>query len=436
LAAPAHDSWLAQHRDNPSEQTFWRTDLAERLWIPRTFDPNAKRADLLQAYLSPNRQRLEDMERWCLQLADECLAARGLVVDDHSRLRLAKAMGAAVQRANLALARFAQGDFSSAAPPGTPSTMLTMSAPVRAAESPLPFDTVIQGWAAERRPTEKTPNEWRRVMQDFATFVGHNDARQLTPDDLVRWKRSLVDAGRRPKAIRDAKLAPVRSILQWAVDNRLLHANPAERISIEVKTRAAETRRAFDDEEAAIVLKAALAARDPVRRWVPWLCAYSGARLSEVCQLRREDIVCLEGIWVMRIAPEAGSLKTRSAEREVPLHPAVLASGFLVFVEKAKPGPLFPSLPPDRFGSRGGNGTKILGRWVRGLGLNAPRLSPNHSWRHRLKTLGRRYALAPDIVSAIVGHARKTVADSYGDFPIEALHRELCKIPAVQLPPD
>jgi hypothetical protein len=50
-----------------------------------------------------------------------------------------------------------------------------------------------------------------------------------------------------------------------------------------------------------------------------------------------------------------------------------------------------------------------------------------------LKTLGRRYALAPDLVDAITGHRRKTVADSYGEFPIEALHREITKIPGVDL---
>ena len=37
----------------------------------------------------------------------------------------------------------------------------------------------------------------------------------------------------------------------------------------------------------------------------------------------------------------------------------------------------------------------------------------------------------PDIVNAITGRHRKTVANSYGEFPVEALYRELSKIPAV-----
>ena len=34
-----------------------------------------------------------------------------------------------------------------------------------------------------------------------------------------------------------------------------------------------------------------------------------------------------------------------------------------------------------------------------------------------------------DIANAITGHHRKTVADSYEEFPIQALYRELCKDP-------
>ena len=79
------------------------------------------------------------------------------------------------------------------------------------------------------------------------------------------------------------------------------------------------------------------------------------------------------------------------------------------------------------------NGTKVIGRFVRSLGIADLRLSPSHSWRHRIKTLGRRHGLAKDLLEAITGHGQKSVADSYGEFPMEALFRELKKIPALDL---
>jgi len=213
------------------------------------------------------------------------------------------------------------------------------------------------------------------------------------------------------QTIRDAKLAPVRAILQWAVDNQRLPA----RVTIGLKTRAAGSKRGFDDSEAVRILSAACAETDPVKRWIPLLGAYSGARLSELCQLRVQDIVEVNGIWCMKVLPEAGSLKTAGSERVVPLHPAVIEAGFLQFVSKLRPGPLFAALPPDKFGKRGGNGTKVIGRWVRRLGIKDERISPSHSWRHRFKTMSRRYELMPDIANAITGHFRKIVADTYGE---------------------
>ncbi len=131
--------------------------------------------------------------------------------------------------------------------------------------------------------------------------------------------------------------------------------------------------------------------------------------------------------------PEARSLKTISSERIVPLHPAVVEAGFVQFARSIGQGPLFPSLKPNVFGSRGGNATKVIGRWVRGLGVDDERISPSHSCRHRFKTLARQHSLAVDVNNAITGHASKTVADNYGEFPIEALYREISKIPPLKV---
>jgi integrase len=436
LATVVHDHWLEIHRDNPSEQNVWPTSLGERVFRPRPpIGPGRSVTEIVRAGIDDGSFKIMDLEKRCFAEADELICARGLLIDETSRVRLAKAIAAAIQRASVTLDRYARGEDKS-------ETIRITAGPDRANRTHLPisgsgkslkFDELVAGWALEKRPAEKTVYEWKRVLRQLATFLGHDDAGRLGVEDLIGWKEKLIEAGLRPKTIRDAKLAPVRAILQWAVDNRRLSANPAERLMINVKVKSGESRRSFTEAEATIVLRAALKEVDPVRRWVPWLCAFSGARVSEVCQVRAQDIVELEGIWCVRFAPEAGSLKNVGSERAVPLHPVLIEQGFLEFVRKIGSGPLFAELAPDRFGSRGGNGTKVLGRWVRAMGLVDPRISPNHSWRHRLRTLGRRYGLATDILDAITGHRRKTVADAYGEFPMAALHREISKIPPVGL---
>jgi len=245
----------------------------------------------------------------------------------------------------------------------------------------------------------------------------------------VRWKAHLLAQGLSPRTIKDGKLAPVAAMFAWALRDRKIQANPAADVDLTVKQKPGQGRRGYSDEEASLILRAAKSERG-VLKWLPWLCAFTGARISELCQLRRSDLVQLGSVWCIKLVPEAGSLKNVGSERTVPLHPALIAEGFVQFVHSGKTAFVFPELVPDRFGSRGGSGTKLVGRWIRGLGLNDPRLAPSHSWRHRLKTLARRHGLAPDAVDAITGHARKTVGDQYGEYEVEGLLRELSKIPS------
>jgi integrase len=431
FVAPAYEWWVNAHRENPSDQKIWKSKHFGELWDYHDF---SKYTDL--PFAERDRRMDEDgyydlvtMEAFCREKVEELLSQRGLKVDALSRHKIEKAFGAAIQRASLTLAKLANGQLETLL--DSPASTSQFGSPAANSSDPLNFETLLAGWAAERRPMPKTIYEYTRVMRDLTGFLGHDNARRLSAKDLVAWKAKMIEAGRHPKTIRDAKLAPARAILQWAVDNDLLPTNPATRVTIGVKSRAGESKRGFDDTEAASILAAARLQADPVKRWVPLLGAYSGARVSEICQLRVEDITQLSGIWCMKIAAEAGSLKTAGSERVVPLHPAVIDAGFLQFVAKSAAGPLFSTLPPDVFGKRGGNATKIIGRWVRGLGFTDARISPSHSWRHRFKTLGRRYGLMPDIVNALTGHHRKTIADCYGEFPIEALYRELTKIPPV-----
>ena len=424
LTVGLFDVWLRNHAENPSEQLVWRTDLHDHLW------PLASRGAPTAKLSKKDAEHLDIMRRVCVATADRHLTECGVTLDERSTERFRRAVAAAFQRASMRLEQMAMG--GTATEHGLDAFPAT-SVPSLPVGKPLLLEELFEAWAAERQPARKTLYEWRRALLQFRDYLGWDDARRLTPDHIRGWKTSLIDAGQTTKTIRDAKLAPLRAVLQWAADDGRLPSNPAQRVSIDLRSKPGQSKRSFTDDEARLVLSAARQEADPVRRWVPWLCAYSGARVAEVSQLRTEDVLQIEGVWCMKFDPSAGPLKTVGSERAVPLHPAILGEGFLEYVGGLSHGPIFPRLPPDTFGSRGGNATKIVGRWVRGLGITDERISPNHSWRHRLKTLARRYQLAPDIVSAITGHGRHSVADRYGEYPMPALDQELRKIPQMTL---
>ncbi|UYW33524.1 DUF6538 domain-containing protein [Methylorubrum extorquens] len=437
LAMRVGEAFIGQHTDYPSRQSLWRTEIGEGLFDETPLAMTGRSAvEAMTDGLDRHMVQRHAMRAWCVEAADAQLAREGLRVDPESRQELVCAIARAMQVAALRLRDMTKGGWAPAGGFAAHAAVPSLPTPAaprglqasRAFDSSVTFEALIAGWLRERQPAAKTAYVFPRVVRDFAAFVGHGDAARITEDDVVRWKDALLEQGLRGTTIRNGKIGPVRTILQWGVDNKKLAANVARGIKVTTKARALDRKRDPTEDEVAVILSAAAAARDPVRRWVPWLCAYTGARVAEICQLRKEDVYADAGIPVLAIRPEAGSLKNENSERTIPIHPKLIAQGFLTFADKAKPGPLFPDLPPDRFGSRGGNGSKVLGRWIRSLGLTDPRMQPNHGWRHRFSSLSRDKGLREDVTIYMLGR-QKSVSGAYGGYGLPMLLEQMSRIP-------
>lgn len=204
--------------------------------------------------------------------------------------------------------------------------------------------------------------------------------------------------------------------------------------------------RAFTLDEAGTILRASL--EEPprrlsghykaARRWAPWLCAYSGMRAQEATQLRAEDFVEQDGIWAIRIKPDAGTQKTNQA-RTIPLHGHLVEQGFLDFVKSVGRGPLFydaaaqavqrTSDPTNPQKSLAVKAREHLAKWVRDVGVDDPELAPNHAWRHLFKEIGDQCGMPEKISDAITGHAPANVARKYGKPRLEVMAKELRRFP-------
>ncbi len=165
---------------------------------------------------------------------------------------------------------------------------------------------------------------------------------------------------------------------------------------------------------------------------MPWLCAYTGARVNEITQLRQMDIQCVDGIWIINITPDAGSVKTYKA-RSVPLHPHLLEQGFQHLVGKGAQSPIFYDPARARGGSAANPQSKKVGerlaQWVRKLGVTDEAVAPNHGWRHLFTTRARTAGLDASALNAIQGHAHTSEGQKYGVWSIETLDREMRKLP-------
>lgn len=289
---------------------------------------------------------------------------------------------------------------------------------------------------------------WEPPINSLTAFLGHDDAHRITQLDLLRWRDALLADGKSPKTVADKYLAAVRAILTWAVVNLRLPTNEIEKVRQRVAKKVRAREKGFTTPEALRILKASLnykptetsnpsnresAHITAAKRWVPLLCAFTGARVTELTQLRRQDVREENGRWIVRITPDGGSVK--SAEyRDVPLHRQVIALGFIDFTQGANEGPLFHSgETPERYLKRARTTSGRLSSWLKDQGLIPAGVQPNYGWRHRFKTLGRELGMSDRVLDAIQGHAGKKAADDYGDTTITAKLRLIDALPYYNL---
>ena len=415
LAGEFYKDLVTQHEDNPGTAEIWK--------MLRDASADMSEFRAITEFWSP---------------ADQLLSKKGVVPDDDSRLRLLLAVRDAYSSSAGLLARRAEGDYS-------PDTAAARFPPWPTCADPgdrLAISTLHEHWRAEAERTDRSPSTitgFGRVVRNFVAFLGHDDARRVTTDDVVRYKdKRLIEDGRDPKTVQDSDLVALKAIFQHAVDNRRLATNPA--LGVRVKVPKKLRRKGYSDEGAARILRAALAhERRPregakiaaAKRWVPWLCAFTGARVGEITQLRRNDIQKQHGIWTVRVSPEAGTQKSRE-EREVPLHPQLITLGFINFVQASADGYLFinATSKADYRGSWKAANNR-LGEFTRNI-VREERVSAMHGWRHRFITLCRRRGVDSELRRKITGHVGNSVdEDHYG--AAEGLYREICKLPNYDL---
>ncbi len=438
-AAAKVDAILTQAAGGPVRLTHQQTVALAGVWYRRELEARQTEPEDPEDYALQLDALQEADERGKTSEAvaadvDALLVSEGLLIDQQSREALAGRIFWLKVKLFNALSKRAEGDYTPdptirTFPAWTPPQSLAKkTAKARAGDT---FKSLVAAWITERKPQKRTQYEWERVLGRLEKQVGHDDPARLSKADVVRWKDALLAAGKSPKTV-DNHLAAARALFSWAVRNERMATNPATGVGIAGFTKGKKSRLPYSDADAKLLLTAARNEKGALR-WVPWLLAYTGARLEEVCQARVSDIRTEGKITYLDINADdpSKSLKNAGSARKVPLHRAIIAEGFLKYVAKLpKDGPLFPDLTPDRFGRRGGNGTKIIGRWVRAAGITDPRKAPNHSWRHRFKDLCRGAGIEKAVHDALTGHSSGDEGDKYGlGYPLATLAKAVEKLP-------
>jgi integrase len=300
---------------------------------------------------------------------------------------------------------------------------------------------LFNAWANAIQPAPSTVNRWRSVFLDLDKRFSSAD--DITEDDAREWARKLVTPKRGARTVNEIWVSAARTVFGWAVEERLIASNPFETVAVtEPKRVQYRETKAFTPEEAATILRAACAIGKPkttfegAQRWVPWLCAYSGARAGEITQLRARDIQQHGQVYAMKLTPEAGTMKT-GKPRTVPIHKHVIEQGFMEFVKLRGKKPLFyepkqdngPSDPLNPKPAAYGDSAAEACRLGQKAENNRQGTKSEPRWRHTFKQIADRAGITERTSDHITGHSHKTEGAKYGAPTLHDMAAALEKFP-------
>lgn len=415
VAGEWYKAKVAQYEDNPGRPEDW--------WFTREElepdDPEEREA----GHVRPTG--------WLIEERDALLKAKGLRLTPASEDALLQEMGDLWVSLCDLMERRAQGDYGRDPLADTLPALEAVPSKPKAAVS---ITQLFEDYTSTRKPTPHTERKWRSAVAKFVAHIGHDDATNVTRADASGWFDSLTAGGLTVKTVAMTYRAALSRVFKVAYDRGLLRDNPFAGLEVIGQRQRHTKRKSLSDTEAQAILAAAMAKQPEglsaeharARRWVPWVCAYTGARVNEITQLRAQDIRQVDGVWVIHI------LKTKTGKaRMVPLHSHLIEQGFHKLGKVGDATPLFYDPSGIRKGSESHPlheqmGSK-LAKWVRALGVTEVQ-SPNHGWRHRFKTLARKVGMDAGARDAIQGHAPKSEGEAYGEWALETLKAEVEKL--------
>ena len=263
-------------------------------------------------------------------------------------------------------------------------------------------EAVVEAWIVERRdilrkpPKEKAIERKRQVIREMLAATKRSHFGAITEGDLRLYHGMLG------KSAYD-HLSELKPLFRRAHAVGLIDVNPFVSAIDKMPPKVRGKRPMFLDDEAKAILSAAALSDDPVIKFANVIAAHSGAINSEILEAHAAEFFQNEqGVWVWDMRGRV--LKTAARPRVLPLHPAIIDSGFLPYLDTRRNQALFE-------GKAEWNSNR-LNLWLDGFGDKT-----FYSWRHRvlhsLDKLIKAGKTTDSLNKFIQGHAGSTIAEKH-----------------------
>ena len=225
-------------------------------------------------------------------------------------------------------------------------------------KEPVTFDTLLATWELENI-NQRTRRTKRRYIERFAEHLGHDDAGRVLPEHFIAFKEKLLkqaNAGEIAHKSAENTLGGIKAVFAAGLKAKKIKTNPTAGVGFQAKRSQMRKTLGYTVEQVGLILHEGRK-MPPHIRFPTLIAAYSGARVGEIADATTHDVYQVEDMWVLDIRTdyreEGQEIKNEMSIRRFPLHPQVIAEGFIDYARSLPAGPLFPAYPLGQDNRRG-----------------------------------------------------------------------------------
>ncbi|OJA05259.1 site-specific integrase [Halomonas sp. QHL1] len=246
-------------------------------------------------------------------------------------------------------------------------------------------------------------------------YIGDKPVNEYEKQDARRFRDKLSETPK--KGYPDEKISVstlniyisrVQAFFNWLEQEGFVTDNVFKGMKVQVKRLQSSYRSVFTAEDLTMIFSHINTEDVRLDRlFVTYIAFYTACRISEACQLSKEDVYQVDGVWCIHIRENKPyqRLKNAYSERVIPVHSELIKLGLLEHCDTVEDR-LLPNAKPAAI-------SQWFGKLLIKLFIGPDKTF--HSFRHTGVNILKQHGVDVSLTAALMGHSTGTMAyDRYG----------------------
>jgi len=282
------------------------------------------------------------------------------------------------------------------------------------------FNDVYNMLKQEKQFKPATVSAYDAIIKEFPH--SSNDIRKISKETIRQYKNELLAKSYSSITV-NGRINTLSGVFNYALNHEFIENNPCDGLKMKI-VKTDDSRIAYTEDDLNAILakiKDFKGTTQEYRYWIIILSMYTGARAEEICGLLKPDIKKDCDTWYIDIHR---NVKNYSSIRKVPIHPDIIALGFIDYVNSRE------SLLWDLNTKKARVSNSMVQWYSKNISVDMIKDDRKtfHSFRHTFKQKCREADIHSDVHDRLSGHAAPNAGAKYGDYPLSVLSEAIGKL--------